>query len=172
MMFDFFKRAGRKRANASVKEETPPAARARPGKPGQSTEFKGKVLKAKLDVIEAIRYADRQRAMDSLMIFSTLAAETIYERDLHAMFIINTAIDEINHTMDAKLKSTGEPADLTEDMDETRMYMMVRLTMLPVASMMNALQRFSNTGMDKVNSDIDSRIRQIQQFVMDHERVP
>jgi hypothetical protein len=36
--------------------------------------------------------------------------------------------------------------------------------------MMDALQKFSSTGMDEVNSDIDSRIRQIRQFVMEHEK--
>jgi hypothetical protein len=168
-MFNLFR--GKKRAAAPV-PESPVAGRLPVKKPGQTVEFKGRVLKAKLEVIEAIKYADKQRALDSLTILSTLAAETIYEHDLHAMFLINGAIDEINHHIDVKLKSTGEPKDLIEDMEETRMYLMIRLTMLPVISMMSALQRFSSTGMDKVNDDIDTRIRQIQQFVMEHERGP
>lgn len=171
-MFNLFKKAGGKRAviPPPQEDETPSSARTQSKKLGQSPEFKARVLKAKLEVIEAIRNADKQRALDSLTILSTLAAETIYEHDLHAMFIINTTIDEINHHIDVKLKATGEPDDLIEDVEETRMYMMIRLSMLPVISMMSALQRFSNTGMDKVNSDIDSRIRQIQAFVMDGER--
>jgi hypothetical protein len=171
-MFNIFKKAGKKRADLVSKdrEESTPAVRAQPKKPGLNMEFKSKVLKAKIEVIEAIKNADKQRALDSLMVLSTLAAETIYERDMRAMFIINGAIDEINHHIDAKLKATGEPPDLIDDMEETKMYMMIRLTMLPVVSMMNALQKFSSTGMDKVNDDIDTRIRQIQQFVMDHER--
>jgi hypothetical protein len=168
-MFNIFKKAAVKRAESlKDREETPPSAQKK--KPGQSTEFKGRVLKAKLEVTDAIKNADKQRAMDSLMILSTLAAQAIYEHDLRAMFIVNTALDEINHQIDVKLKSTGEPKDLIEDIDETKMYMMIRLTMLPVRSMMDALQKFSSTGMDEVNNDIDSRIRQIRQFVMDHER--
>lgn len=170
-MFNLFKKAAVKRAEPSKdREDTPPSARAQHKKPGQSTEFKGRVLKAKLEVAEAIKNADKQRAMDSLMILSTLAAQAIYERDLRAMIIVNTAIDEVNHQIDVKLKSTGEPKDLIEDMDETKMYLMIRLTMLPVRSMMDALQKFSSTGMDEVNNEIDFRITQIRQFVMEHER--
>ncbi len=170
-MFNIFKKAAVKRAERTEDwEETPPSVRAQRKKPGQSTEFKGRVLKAKLEVTEAIKNADRQRAMDSLMVMSTLAAQAIYEHDLRAMYIVNTAIDEVNHQIEVKLKSTGEPKDLTEDIDETKMYMMIRLTILPVRSMMDALQKFSSTGMDELNNDIDSRIRQIQLFVMDHEK--
>lgn len=171
-MFNLFKKFDRKRAATSPPDETPAVMQEQRKKPGQSAEFRARVLKTKLEVIEAIQYADKQRALDSLTVLSTLAAETIYEHDLHAMFIINNTIDEINHHIDAKLKVTGEPKDLIEDIDETRMYLMIRLAMLPVISMMSALQRFSNTGMDKVNSDIDSRIGQIRAFVMEHERNP
>jgi hypothetical protein len=172
-MFNLFKKVGRKRAAIPPPEDnTPSTARTQPRKLGQSPEFKSRVLKAKLEVIDAIRNADKQRALDSITVLSTLAAETIYERDLHAMFIINNTVDEINRHIDVKLKSTGEPVDLTKDMDETRMYLMIRLSLLPVISMMSALERFSSTGMDKVNGDIDLRIRQIQAFVMDHERNP
>jgi hypothetical protein len=168
-MFNIFKKAAVKRTESPKdREETPTSVRRK--KPGQSTEFKGRVLKAKLEVTEAIKNADKQRAMDSLMILSTLAAQAIYEHDLRAMFIVNTALDEINHQIDAKLKSAGEPSDLMEDVEETKMYLMIRLTMLPVRSMMEALQKFSSTGMDEVNNDIDSRIRQIRQFVMEHEK--
>lgn len=138
-------------------------------KPGQSPEFRSKVLKAKLEVIEAIKNADKSRALESLMVLSNLAARAIYEHDLRAMLIINTTIDEINHHIDAKLQVTGEPDDLTGDMEETKMYLMIRISLLPVSSMMNALQSFSSTAINEVNSDIDSRINQIQQFVMDHE---
>lgn len=172
-MFNLFKKAGRKRAAIPPREdETPSSARILPKKLGQSPEFKSRVLKAKLEVIAAIKNADKQRALDSITVLSTLAAETIYEHDLHAMFMINNTVDEINHHIDAKLKSTGEPDDLTKDIEETRMYLMIRLSLLPVISMMSALERFSSTGMDKVNGDIDQRIRQIQAFVMDHERSP
>ncbi len=168
-MFNIFRKRAVKRVESpNDKEETPPSTHRK--KPGQSTEFKGRVLKAKLEVTEAIMNADKQRAMDSLMTMSTLAAQAIYEHDLRAMFIVNTAIDELNHQIDAKLRSAGEPKDLMDDVDETKMYMMIRLTILPVRSMMDALQKFSSTGMDEVNRDIDSRIRQIRQFVMDHER--
>jgi len=168
-MFNIFKKVTVKRAEPPKDgEEAPPSAHRK--KPGQSTEFKGRVLKARLEVTDAIKNADKQRAMDSLMILSTLAAQAIYEHDLRAMFIVNTAIDEINHQIDMKLKSTGEPKDLIADVDETKMYLMIRLTMLPVSSMMEALQKFSSTGMDEVNNDIDSRINQIRQFVMEHEK--
>ena len=172
MMFNLFKRADKKRPATSQQENDAPAVQQQSRKLGQSPEFKARVLKAKLEVIEAIKYADKQRALNSLTILSTLAAETIYEHDLHAMFIINATIDEINHQIDSKLKSTGEPKDFIDDIEETKVYLMIRLTMLPVISMMSALQRFSNTGMDKVNDDIDTRIRMIQSFVMDHERNP
>ncbi len=170
-MFNMFKKVTQKRTEPPKdREETPAPAHRK--KPGQSTEFKGRVLKARLEVTEGIKNADRQRAMDSLMILSTLAAQAIYEHDLRAMFIINTAIDEINRQIDAKLRSAGEPPDLMEDVDETRMYLMIRLTVLPVRSMMDALQKFSSTGMDEVNNDIDARIGQIRQFVMGHEKGP
>ncbi len=170
-MFNIFKKAAVKRVEPQKKnEEVPPSTRAQRKKPGQSAEFKGRVLKAKLEIIEAIRNADKQRAMDYLMILSTLAAQAIYEHDLRAMFIINTAIDEVNHQIDVKVKSTGEPNDLMEDVEETKMYMMIRLTIVPVRSMMDALQKFSSTGMDEVNNDIDVRINQIRQFVMEHEK--
>lgn len=169
----FRKTSGKKRAESAQEQaETSSVVIPRHKKPGQSTEFKSKVLKAKLEVTEAIKYADKRRALESLMQLSDLAAQSIYEHDLRAMFIINTAIDEINARIDVKLKSTGEPEDLTADMDETRMYMMIRLSLLPVSSMMNALQRFSSTGMDEVNNDIDARIMQIRQFVMEHEKTP
>jgi hypothetical protein len=172
-MLNLFKRPGKKNvAPTEERDVSPEAERARHKKPGQSTEFKGKALKAKLAVIEAIKNADKQRALESLVVLSDLAAQAIYEHDLRAMLIINLTIDEINHTIDARLKSLGEPSDLIEDMEETKMYLMIRLTMLPVCSMMNALQRFSTTGMDEVNNDIDSRIFQIRQFVMEHERSP
>lgn len=170
-MFGLFRKA--KKADISKKEDdaSPSPARKHP-KPGQSNEFKSRVLRAKLEVTAAIKNADKQRALDSLIIFSDLAAQAIYEHDLRAMIIINTTIDEINHNIDIKLKATGEPEDLIEDMDETRMYLMIRLAMLPVCSMMNTLQRFSSAGMDEVNNDIDSRIGQIRQFVMEHEKAP
>ncbi|HTY90309.1 MAG TPA: hypothetical protein VMC84_03960 [Methanocella sp.] len=172
MMFNLFKKAEGKGGVTPPGEETSPVVREKSKKPGQSPVFRARVLKAKLEVIEAIKYADKQRALDSLTVLSTLAAETIYEHDLHAMFIINNTIDEINQHIDAKLKVTGEPNDLIEDIDETRMYLMIRLAMLPVISMMSALQHFSDTGMDKVNGDIDTRIGQIRAFVMEHERNP
>lgn len=170
-MFDFIRKIGkRKRPELSKdQDDTPPTTIAQHKKPGQSTEFRGGVLKAKLEVIEAIKNADKQRALDALMVLSTLAAQAIYEHDLRAMIIINTAIDEINRQIDTKLKSTGEPEDLTGDIEETKMYLMIRLAMLPICSMMDALQKFSSTGMDKVNNDIDARIGMIQQFVIDHE---
>ncbi len=173
-MFGLFKKIDKTKRAEPVKDQTGVSSRAvvTHKKPGQTTEFKGKVLRSKLEVVEAIKNADKQRALDAIVILSDLAAQAIYEHDLRAMIIINTAIDEINHHIDVKLKSTGEPEDLTRDIDETRMYMMIRLTMLPVCSMMNALQRFSSTGMDEVNNEIDARIGQIRQFVMEHEKVP
>lgn len=170
-MFDLFKKPVRKYSEPPKNQtEETPSARAKRMKPGQCTEFKSSVLRAKLEVIEAVKNADRQRALDALMILSTLAAQAIYEHDLRAMLIINTAVDEINHRIDAKLKSTGEPDDLISDIEETKTYMMIRLTMLPVCSMMDALQKFSATGMDEVNSDLNARIGQIRQFVMEHEQ--
>jgi hypothetical protein len=139
-------------------------------KPGQSREFKSQVLKCKLEVIEAIKNADKRRALDSLMILSNLAAHAIYEHDMRAMLMINTTVEEINQHIDAKLKATGEPDDLAGDVEETKMYLMIRLSLLPVSSMMNALQSFSSSAMNEVNSDIESRIGQIRQFVMDHEK--
>ncbi len=139
-------------------------------KPGQSREFKSQVLKCKLEVIEAIKNADKRRALDSLMILSNLAAQAIYEHDMRAMLMINSTVDELNQHIDAKLKATGEPEDLSGDVEETKMYLMIRLSLLPVSSMMNALQSFSSGAMNEVNSDIEFRIGQIQKFVMDHER--
>lgn len=162
-MFDFKK-------SDKEKAEVPEPERKERKKPGQSPEFKSKVLKAKLEVIEAIRNADKRRALESLMVLSNLAAQAIYEHDLRAMIIINTTVEEINHHIDAKLKATGEPDDLAGDVDETKMYLMIRLSLLPVSSMMNALQSFSSSAMNEVNNDIESRIGQIQQFVMDHEK--
>jgi hypothetical protein len=173
-MFGLFKKTDKIKRTGPVKKQAETTSKdvAARKKPGQTTEFKGKVLRSKLEVVEAIKNADKQRALDAIVILSDLAAQAIYEHDLRAMIIINTAIDEINHHIDVKLRSTGEPEDLTKDMDETRMYMMIRLTMLPVCSMMNALQRFSSTGMDEVNNEIDARIGQIRQFVMEHEKAP
>ena len=173
-MFGLFKKTDRIKRNEPPKDQagTSSNAVAVHKKPGQTTAFKGKVLGSKLEVVEAIKNADKQRALDAIVILSDLAAQAIYEHDLRAMILINTAIDEINHHIDVKLRSTGEPEDLTKDIDETRMYMMIRLTMLPVCSMMNALQRFSSTGMDEVNNEIDARIGQIRQFVMEHEKAP
>jgi hypothetical protein len=162
-MFDFKKKSDKK-------TEMPVAEKNERKKPGQSPEFRSKVLKAKLEVIEAIKNADKRRALESLMILSNLAAQAIYEHDLRAMIIINTAVEEIDLHIDAKLKATGEPDDLSGDVDETKMYLMIRLALLPVSSMMNALQSFSSSAMNEVNSDIESRIGQIQQFVMDHEK--
>ena len=162
-MFDF-KNRGKKIPEAPVAEKIERK------KPGQSPEFRSKVLKAKLEVIEAIKNADKRRALESLMILSNLAAQAIYEHDLRAMIIINTAVEEIDHHIEAKLKATGEPDDLAGDVDETKMYLMIRLALLPVSSMMNALQSFSSSAMNEVNNDIESRIGQIQQFVMDHEK--
>jgi hypothetical protein len=162
-MFDFMKtdKKGGEKPATEIKEHQ---------KPGQSREFKSQVLKAKLEVIEAIKNADKRRALESLMVLSNLAARAIYEHDLRAMIMINTTVDEINQHIDAKLKATGEPEDLSGDVEETKMYLMIRLSLLPVSSMMNALQSFSTSAMNEVNSDIESRIGQIQQFVMDHER--
>ena len=162
-MFEF-KKTDKKKTEVHTPEKTERK------KPGQSPEFRSKVLKAKLEVIEAIKNADKRRALESLMILSNLAAQAIYEHDLRAMIIINTTVEEINHHIDVKLQATGEPEDLAGDVDETKMYLMIRLSLLPVSSMMNALQSFSSTAMDQVNSDIESRIGQIQQFVMDHEK--
>jgi hypothetical protein len=162
-MFDFKNRV-KKIPEAPVAEKTERK------RPGQSPEFRSKVLKAKLEVIEAIKNADKRRALESLMILSNLAAQAIYEHDLRAMIIINTTVEEIDHHIEAKLKATGEPDDLAGDVDETKMYLMIRLALLPVSSMMNALQSFSSSAMNEVNNDIESRIGQIQQFVMDHEK--
>ncbi len=173
-MFGLFKKTNRIKRNEPAKDQARASANTvvTHKKPGQTTAFKGKVLRSKLEVVEAIKNADKQRALDAIVILSDLAAQAIYEHDLRAMILINTAIDEINHHIDVKLKTTGEPEDLTKDIDETRIYMMIRLTMLPVCSMMNALQRFSSTGMDEVNNEIDARIGQIRQFVMEHEKAP
>src|SRR5271157_271663 len=173
-MFGLFRKTKKmeKRDVSKKKDDASSSPAIKHKKPGQSNEFRSRVLRAKLEVVEAIKNADKQRALDSLIIFSDLAAQAIYEHDLRAMIIINTTIDEINHNIDVKLKATGEPEDLIEDMDETRVYLMIRLAMLPVCSMMNALQRFSSAGMDEVNNDIDSRIGQIRQFVMEHEKAP
>ena len=162
-MFDF-KKSDKKRVEEPAPEKTERK------KPGQSPEFKSKVLKAKLEVIEAIKNANKKTALESLMVLSNLAAQAIYEHDLRAMIIINTTVEEINHHIDVKLKATGEPDDLAGDVDETKMYLMIRLSLLPVSSMMNALQSFSSSAMNEVNNDIESRIGQIQRFVMDHEK--
>lgn len=82
---------------------------------------------------------------------------------------IDAAITEIKTVMDGKLKSLQDPEDFSTDLDAAQKYLLIRLSYMPVCSMLNAMKSHSSTAITEANDEIDSKIQEVQQFLMDYE---
>lgn len=130
-------------------------------------EFQKCVFDVKESVISAVERTDKQGAIENLLVLSNLSAKAIYSQNLREIVIVEDAIGEIKKKIDHKLASlkvgNGKPSP------EAEYYTLIRLSMIPVCSMLNVLDSHTTAAISQANEEIDDKIQELQRFLVDYE---
>lgn len=131
-------------------------------------DFQKQVFAVKADVIGAINNMDKQGAIDKLIVLSNLSATAIYNHNLREIVVVDEAISDIKRTIDTKLaslKNTGGG----KISPEAEYYTLIRLSMIPVCSMLNVIDTHTSTAISQANQEIDGKIQELQRFLVEYE---
>lgn len=131
-------------------------------------DFQRKVFAVKAEVINSIDNMDKQGAIDKLIVLSNLSATAIYDHNLREIVVVDEAIAEIKKTIDSKLASL-KPASNGKASAESEYYTLIRLSMIPVCSMLNVLDTHTSTAISHANEEIDGKIQELQRFLVEYE---
>ena len=131
-------------------------------------DFQKQVFAVKAEVIAAINNMDKQGAIDKLILLSNLSATAIYNHNLREIVVVDEAISEIKRTIDAKLASL-KSASSGKISPEAEYYTLIRLSMIPVCSMLNVIDTHTSTAISQANEEIDGKIQELQRFLVEYE---
>ena len=131
-------------------------------------DFQKQVFSVKAEVIAAINNMDKQGAIDKLILLSNLSATAIYNHNLREIVVVDEAISDIKRTIDAKLASL-KPTSSGKISPEAEYYTLIRLSMIPVCSMLNVIDTHTSTAISQANEEIDGKIQELQRFLVEYE---
>ena len=172
-MFQFFgkdgKKGGQKRtapqANSTQANSTQQSEQATKA---EYLQFREHVIETKMAVIKAIEKMDKHDAIENLIKLSNLSARAIYNKNLREIVLVDDAIVDIKKDIDNKLASIRDMNDSTND-QEAEYYMLLRLSLIPVCSMLSVINTHTTTAIEEANGEIDNRIQELQHFLVEYE---
>lgn len=131
-------------------------------------EFRAHVADTKNAVIKAIEKMDKHDAIENLIKLSNLSAKAIYNKNLREIVLVDDAIVDIKHDIDRKLASIRNLDSEGKD-EEAEYYMLLRLSLIPVCSMLSVINMHTTTAIEEANEEIDNRIQELQHFLVEYE---
>lgn len=131
-------------------------------------EFREHVLDTKMAVIKAIEKMDKHDAIENLIKLSNLSARAIYNKNLREIVLVDDAIVDIKKDIDNKLASIRDMNGSSND-EEAEYYMLLRLSLIPVCSMLSVINTHTTTAIEEANEEIDGRIQELQHFLVEYE---
>ncbi len=167
-MFQFFGKEGKKNA---PKRTAAPVAAAQPVDPQTKedyTQFREHVIETKMAVVKAIEKMDKHDAIENLIKLSNLSARAIYGKNLREIVLVDDAIVDIKKDIDNKLASIRDVNGSGND-EEAEYYMLLRLSLIPVCSMLSVINTHTTTAIEEANEEIDGRIQELQHFLVEYE---
>jgi hypothetical protein len=166
-MFQFFGRDGKKpgkkgavQANVAPKSDQEIKA--------EYLKFREQVIDTKSAVIKAIEKMDKQCAIENLIKLSNLSAKAIYNKNLREIVLVDDAIVDIKRDIDQKLASIRD-MNIEGKEEEAEYYMLLRLSLIPVCSMLSVINMHTTTAIEEANEEIDHRIQELQHFLVEYE---
>ncbi|MCD1293484.1 hypothetical protein CUJ83_00545 [Methanocella sp. CWC-04] len=132
-------------------------------------EFEKEVYEVKFAIIEALTKFDSENSIMYLKKLSGLSAKAIYRRNLREIMVIDDTTTDIKETLETMLSELKEPRNLTENIEETKQYMFIRLSLIPVCSMISTMRSHTTAAIGEANYEIDDKIQAVQKFLMDYE---
>jgi hypothetical protein len=143
-------------------------------KPGESSAdeyytFEKDIFELKNNTIRAIIEVDKDLSIIYLKRISTMCSKAVYGRNLRQIIAIDDAVCDIKKALDARLELLYEPDDLMDDFDETKKYMVTRINLIPINSMLYAIKFHSAAAIAEANGEIDLKIQEAQKFLVDYE---
>ena len=173
-MLPFFRRDDKKSEKAVLQ---PAPAQAEDVKTSEKTpeqskaefvQFHENVIETKMAVIAAIEKMDKHDAIENLIRLSNLSAKAIYNKNLRGIVVVDDAILDIKRDIDQKLDSIRTQGGEGKD-EEAEYYMLLRLSLIPVCSMLSVINQHTTTAIEEANDEIDHRIQELQRFLVDYE---
>lgn len=167
-MFQIFGKEGKKHGQ---KRTMPPAngtQQADQVTKAEYLKFREHVAETKMEVIKAIEKMDKHDAIENLIKLSNLSARAIYNKNLREIVLVDDAIVDIKKDIDNKLASIRDMNSSSND-EEAEYYMLLRLSLIPVCSMLSVINTHTTTAIEEANEEIDSRIQELQHFLVDYE---
>lgn len=180
----------KKDKEVNAPEETVDAPRAKPvpagmetGKPAHANKerlarvkdkelivFEMKVEDNRMAILKAIDSADKDRILENLKRLSHLESRAIYKRDIREIMIIDQTILELREMMDKRLSTLKAPDDAVHDLEVTRKYMIIRLSLMPILYMLTTMKEFTESALHVSNDELNTKIRDIERFSLDYEK--
>ena len=131
-------------------------------------QFREHVADTKNAVIKAIEKMDKHDAIENLIKLSNLSAKAIYNKNLREIVLVDDAIVDIKRDIDQKLASIRNMDSEGKD-EEAEYYMLLRLSLIPVCSMLSVINMHTTTAIEEANEEIDNRIQELQHFLVEYE---
>jgi sulfur transfer complex TusBCD TusB component (DsrH family) len=166
-MFQFFGKEGKKSGKQSVAQENGTQKTDQEMK-AEYLMFREQVVDTKNAVIKAIEKMDKHDAIENLIKLSNLSARAIYNKNLREIVLVDDAIVDIKRDIDQKLASIRNMDNEGKD-QEAEYYMLLRLSLIPVCSMLSVINMHTTTAIEEANEEIDSRIQELQHFLVEYE---
>lgn len=132
--------------------------------------FEMKVEDNRKQILKAIDNADKDRILENLKRLSQLSSRAIYKRDIREIMIIDQTILELREMMDKRLSTLKAPDDAVHDLEVTRKYMIIRLSLMPILYMLTTMKEFTESALHVSNDELNTKIRDIDRFTLEYEK--
>jgi hypothetical protein len=132
--------------------------------------FEMKVEDNRKAILKAIETADKDRILENLKRLSHLSSRAIYKRDIREIMIIDQTILELREMMDKRLSSLKAPDDAVHDLEVTRKFVIIRLSLMPILYMLTTMKEFTESALHVSNDELNTKIRDIERFSLDYEK--
>jgi hypothetical protein len=166
-MFQFFGKEGKKGGPKRIVPQANGTQQAEEATKAEFLLFREHVLETKMAVIKAIEKMDKHDAIENLIKLSNLSARAIYNKNLREIVLVDDAIVDIKKDIDTKLASIRDMNGSNDE--EAEYYMLLRLSLIPVCSMLSVINTHTTTAIEEANEEIDNRIQELQHFLVDYE---
>jgi len=167
-MFQFFGKEGKKGGPKRTVPQANGTQQADEATKAEFMLFRDHVIETKMAVIKAIEKMDKHDAIENLIKLSNLSAKAIYNKNLREIVLVDDAIVDIKKDIDNKLASIRDMNGSSND-EEAEYYMLLRLSLIPVCSMLSVINTHTTTAIEEANEEIDNRIQELQHFLVDYE---
>jgi len=167
-MFQFFGKEGKKGGPKRTVPQENSTQQSEQATKADYLQFREHVIETKMAVIKAIEKMDKHDAIENLIKLSNLSARAIYNKNLREIVLVDDAIVDIKKDIDNKLASIRDMNGSTND-QEAEYYMLLRLSLIPVCSMLSVINTHTTTAIEEANGEIDNRIQELQHFLVEYE---